>query len=32
MTGDTADTWWYQRQWSSFRRGTQSIVVEWEGG
>ena len=32
MTGDAADTWWYERHWSSFRRGTRPIVVEWEGG
>jgi hypothetical protein len=27
-----ADSWWFQRQWSSFRRGELRAAVEWDGG
>ena len=31
MTGG-ADTWWFHRQWSDFRRGGKAIRVAWAGG
>ncbi len=31
MTGELADSWWFQRQWSDFRRGSLRIAVEWDG-
>jgi hypothetical protein len=27
-----ADSWWFQRQWSDFRRGTAEIVISWPDG
>jgi hypothetical protein len=27
-----ADSWWYQRRWSSFRRGGLAVALEWDGG
>lgn len=32
MSGDAPDTWWFQRRWSDFRRGTVQVEVEWDGG
>ena len=32
LVSDVADTWWFQRRWSSFRRGSRRIAVEWDGG
>jgi hypothetical protein len=27
-----ADDWWFQRQWSDFRRGAQPVTLRWDGG
>jgi hypothetical protein len=32
MTGDAAESWWFQRHWSDFRRGSRRIVVDWGEG
>jgi hypothetical protein len=31
-TVNQAENWWYQRRWSSFRRGTHPISLEWDDG
>jgi hypothetical protein len=32
VVSEAADNWWFHRRWSSFRRGTRPISLEWEGG
>jgi hypothetical protein len=32
MTVSDAESWWFQRQWSDFRRGGMRILVEWDVG
>jgi hypothetical protein len=27
-----ADSWWFQRRWSSFRRGGLRLALAWDGG
>jgi hypothetical protein len=32
MVINNSDTWYYQKTWSDFRRGSQHIKLSWDGG
>jgi hypothetical protein len=29
---ESAESWWFQRRWSDFRRGSRRIVLAWDDG